>query len=90
LQKTNETKSQDHKYPETPLARGLLIFFRLERKIAARINEIGQKQGVFQSIETLDAFRYGKINQPQAPGAIFSSLDAFSTILPSQESSRSS
>jgi hypothetical protein len=43
---------------------GLLIFPRLARKFAARFTRIGQKHGVFPSIEMLDAFRYGKINKP--------------------------
>jgi len=43
---------------------GLVDFSRLAREFAARLNKIGQKHGFFASIETLDAFRYGKINQP--------------------------
>jgi hypothetical protein len=41
---------------------GLLIFPRLTREWAARFKKIGQKHGVFASIEMLDAFRYGKIH----------------------------
>jgi hypothetical protein len=48
---------------ETP--KGLVDFSRLAREIVARFNKIGQKHGIFQSIEMLDAFRYGKINQPK-------------------------
>jgi uncharacterized protein YggT (Ycf19 family) len=37
-------------------------FSRLTREFAVRFKAIWQKHGVFPSIETLDAFRYGKIN----------------------------
>jgi hypothetical protein len=43
---------------------GLVDFSRLAREFAARLNKIRQKHGIFSSIETLDAFRYGKINPP--------------------------
>jgi len=42
----------------------LVDFPRLARVFAARLNEIGQKHGGFPSTETLDAFRYRKINKP--------------------------
>jgi hypothetical protein len=41
---------------------GLLIFPDLHAKFAVRFKAIWQKHSVFPSIETLDAFRYGKIN----------------------------
>jgi hypothetical protein len=44
--------------------RGLVDFSRLAREFAAQLNKIRQKHGFFSSIETLDAFRYGKINKP--------------------------
>jgi hypothetical protein len=31
--------------------------------LAAQLNKTRQKQGISESIEMLDAFRYGKINQ---------------------------
>jgi hypothetical protein len=40
-----------------------LIFPGLAHEVVARFKEIWQKHGVFKSIEMLDAFRYGKINQ---------------------------
>jgi hypothetical protein len=46
---------------------GLVDFSRHARDLVARFKEIRQKHGVFPSIETLDAFRYGKINKPLVP-----------------------
>jgi hypothetical protein len=43
---------------------GLVDFSRLAREFVARSKEIGQKNGGSNSIEMLDAFRYGKINTP--------------------------
>jgi hypothetical protein len=43
---------------------GRVDFSRPARESVARFREIWQKHGVFPSIETLDAFRYGKINPP--------------------------
>jgi hypothetical protein len=43
---------------------GLVDFSRLAHEFAARLKKIRQKHGVSASIETLDALRYGKINQP--------------------------
>jgi hypothetical protein len=40
-----------------------LIFPGLAHEVVVRFKEIWQKHGVFKSIEMLDAFRYGKINQ---------------------------
>jgi hypothetical protein len=48
---------------EPQTARGWLIFPGLAHEVVARFKEIWQKHGVFKSIEMLDAFRYGKINQ---------------------------
>ncbi len=45
---------------------GCLIFPRLAREWVARLNEIERKHGFSAAIEMLDAFRYGKINKPQA------------------------
>jgi hypothetical protein len=42
----------------------LVDFSRLARELVARFNKVGQKHGVFQLIEMLDAFRCGKINKP--------------------------
>jgi hypothetical protein len=43
---------------------GWLIFSRLAHELAARIMEIARKHGFPAAIAMLDAFRYGKINQP--------------------------
>jgi len=45
---------------------GLVDFARLAHEWAARLNEIERKHGFSAAIEMLDAFRYGKINKPQA------------------------
>jgi hypothetical protein len=45
---------------------GLVDFSRLAHQWAARLNEIERKHGFSAAIEMLDAFRYGKINKPQA------------------------
>jgi site-specific recombinase XerD len=42
----------------------LVDFSRLAPEWVARFKEIWRKHGVYASIETLDAFRYGKINKP--------------------------
>jgi hypothetical protein len=48
-----------------PSASGFVDFSRLARQFAARFKRIARKHGVFPSIETLDAFRYGKTNKPE-------------------------
>jgi hypothetical protein len=45
---------------------GLVDFSRLTREVAGRLKTIVQKHNVSASIEMLDAFRYGKINQPSS------------------------
>jgi len=42
---------------------GPVDFSRLAHEWVARLNEIGQKHEFSSTIEMLDAFRYGKINQ---------------------------
>jgi hypothetical protein len=49
----------------------LADFSRRTRKWVARFNKIRQKQGVSTSIETLDAFRYGKSTSPLSGGVSF-------------------
>jgi hypothetical protein len=51
-------------FPINRNACGLVDFSRPTREVAARIKKIEQKHRVAASIETLDAFRYGKINKP--------------------------
>ncbi len=50
--------------PRPPPVYGLVDFSGLARDLSARLNRIVQKHGFSASIEMLDAFRYGKINQP--------------------------
>jgi hypothetical protein len=62
---------QAFRYPRTSLAaavaecvKALVDFSRFAHEMAAHLNEIVQKHDIFSSIEMLDAFRYGKTNQP--------------------------
>jgi hypothetical protein len=59
-----ENLAKTGRFPANRNATGLVDFSRLAREFAARFNKIRQKHGFYASIETLDAFRYGKINQP--------------------------
>ncbi len=42
---------------------GLVDFSRLTHELAARLKKVVREHGISESIETLDAFRYGKINK---------------------------